>query len=242
MAKKTPGRCVHCLEYVGALTDDHLFPRSWYPTTTPSNLEKWKFPACGPCNRDYGRLEEDLRLLLAACADPRADAAAGIWAKAFDSIDPEKARSPIDALKRKSARTRFLRRVREAEPSMSRSSLPEIYSDRPKGTLALEVPAEETHRFIEKLIRGTVYLTEGRYVEKDQEVSVSLLRPEDGQPIVTLIEQFGALHERGPGIRIWKVVAEDAETNSLFMFDIWDQFRFHGAVMDHEQRTPLNGL
>ena len=56
MAKSIPGRCVHCLHEVDAITDDHLFPRSWYPTTTPQNLEKWKFPACGRCNREYGKV------------------------------------------------------------------------------------------------------------------------------------------------------------------------------------------
>ena len=95
MAKSASGRCVHCLEHVDALTADHLFPRSWYPTTTPITLEKLKFPACGPCNNEYGRLEEDLRLLLAACVDPKSVAAAGIWAKACDSIDPDKARNGL---------------------------------------------------------------------------------------------------------------------------------------------------
>jgi hypothetical protein len=98
--------------------------------------------------------------------------------------------------------------------------------------LALVVPAEETHRFIEKLVRGTIYLTERRYIEQNQEITVSLLRLEDSQPIVMLLEQFGELYERGPGIRIRKAVAQDARTNALFVFDIWDQFRFHGAVMD----------
>ena len=234
MRKRTRGRCVHCLQEVGAITDDHLFPRSWYPTTTPQNLAKWKFPACGPCNREYGKLEEELRLLLAACLDPKADAAAGIWAKALDSINPAKARDPLDAIRRKSARNRFLKRIWEADPSWANGALPEIHPDRPKGGLALIVPVEATHKFIAKLVKGTIYLTERRYIEKDQEVTVSLLRPADSQPIVTLLDQFGELHERGPGIRIRKAVAEDARTNALFVFDIWDQFRFHGSVMDRD--------
>ena len=234
MAKSNPGRCVHCLQQVNAITEDHLFPRSWYPSTTPPNIEKWKFPACSPCNRNYGRLEEELRLLLAACVDPKSDAAAGIWAKVLDSIDPDKARSPTDSLKRKSARRRFLARVRDAEPSMANSLLPEIYSDRPKGGLAFIVPAKEIRRFVEKLVRGTIYLTEQRYIEDNQEITVSLLQPEHGEPILRLSAEFGELHDRGPGIRIRKAVAQDAKTNALFVFDIWDQFRFHGAVMDRE--------
>jgi hypothetical protein len=232
MARSIPGRCVHCLQNVEAITDDHLFPRSWYPTTTPQNLEKWKFPACRECNSAYGKLEEELRLLLAACVDPKSEAAAGIWERALDSMNPAKARNPIDAIKRKNARRRFLKRLRQVDPSAVDGVLPEIHADRPKGNVALLVPAQDTQKFIEKLVRGTVYLTESRYVEQDQELTISLLRPEDGQPIVKLLENFGELYERAPGIRIRKAIAQDARTNALFVFDIWDQFRFHGAVMD----------
>jgi len=188
MVKSNLGRCVHCLRDVEEITDDHLFPRSWYPTTTPQNLEKWKFPACRPCNREYGKLEEELRLLFAACVDPKASAAAGIWGRALDSINPSKARNPLDALKRKSARTRFFKRIRQADPSWANSAIPEIYAGRPKGDMALLVPVQATHKFIEKLVRGTIYLTEQRYIECNQGVTVSLLRPEDSQPIVSLLE------------------------------------------------------
>jgi hypothetical protein len=232
MVKSNLVRCVHCLRDAEEITADHLFPRSWYPTTTPQNIEKWKFPACVSCNREYGKLEEQLRLLFAACVDPEADAAAGIWSRAFDSINPSKARNGLDAIKRKSARSRFLKRVKEADPSWVNSAIPEIHADRPKGNLALLVPVQDTHKFIEKLVRGTIYLTEQRYIESNQEITVSLLRPEDSQPIVSMLEQFGEFYERGPGIRIRKAVAHDAKTNALFVFDIWDQFRFHGSVMD----------
>ncbi len=214
------GRCVHCLRIVAPITEDHLFPRSWYPETTPPNLAKWKFPACLECNRAYGRLEEQLRLLLAACTDPKGDSSAGIWRKAYDSISPHKARGPLDAIKRKSASKRFLQRLREVDSSAP-GQLPEIHTRRPRGDLALLVPADDLHRFIEKLIRGTIFLTEGRYIENDQEITVSILGPEDGDPIVALLDRSGELHERGPGIRIRKAAAVDAPTNSLFVFDIW---------------------
>lgn len=234
MSKSKPGRCVHCLKSVSAITADHLFPRSWYPDTTPGNLEKWTFPACSPCNNQYGKIEEELRLLLAACLDPNSEAAAGIWQKALRSIKPEYAKNGLDALRRRIKANRFLKRIRAANPEWHANAMPEIYPDRPKGNIALLVPAEEIHKFIEKLVRGTLYLTERRYIEKEQEISVALLRPEDSDPIVGLLEEFGETHEREPGIRIKKGVAEDAKANAVFVFEIWNQFRFHGAVMDRE--------
>jgi hypothetical protein len=49
-----------------------------------------------------------------------------------------------------------------------------------------------------------------------------------------MIEHFGEMRQRGPGIRVFKAVAQDDKESALFFFDIWGQFRFHGAVMDRE--------
>ena len=117
---------------------------------------------------------------------------------------------------------------------MSDSLVSEIRSDRPKGQLASFIPAWQIGRFIEKLTRGTIYVTEKRYIETNQTIKTWRFRAEHDEPIVRLIEAFGELYERGPGIRIRKAVAQDAMENALFVFDIWDQFRFFGAVLDHD--------
>jgi len=147
-------------------------------------------------------------------------------------MNPAKARDAKDAKRRENVRTRFLSRIRELDASFHAHALPEIHQDRPKGTIGLLVPAKELHRFIEKLVRGSIYITERRYVEEKQEITVSLLRPEDSAPIVSLLEQVGEMYERGLGIRIRKGVAQEAKANAVFVFDIWNQFRFLGAVTD----------
>jgi hypothetical protein len=226
------GRCVHCLASVEKITEDHLFPRSWYPQTTPLNLEKWTIPACEVCNKEYGRTEETLRLRLAACVDPKSAASAGVWKKALDSINPARGRNPFDTLKRRLARQKFLNELRSANDVPKNYLLPEINPDRPVGNIALLLPARHINRFITKLVRGTVYLTERRYIEDEQEIFVSLLKKEDGSELLQILQQFGELYEREPGIRIRKAVAEDGRTNALFVFDIWEQFRFYGMVVD----------
>lgn len=60
------GKCVHCLTDPVDRNWDHMFPKSWYPDTTPENLEKWQIPSCIACNARYGKLmapaEEALKL------------------------------------------------------------------------------------------------------------------------------------------------------------------------------------
>jgi len=78
-------------------------------------------------------------------------------------------------------------------------------------------------------VKGTVYLTEQRYIENKQ-IGMSFLRPEDEKDVLQILEQFGELYERGPGIRIRKAVAPEAKDDPIFVFDIWDQFRVYAYV------------
>jgi hypothetical protein len=51
MAKKLgSGKCVHCFKDVEGRNSDHVFPASWYPDSTPPDLEKRQIPSCIPCN------------------------------------------------------------------------------------------------------------------------------------------------------------------------------------------------
>jgi len=107
--------------------------------------------------------------------------------------------------------------------------LPETKPDRPKGSIALHISATGLHRFIEKLVRGTVYLTEERFIENGK-IGMSFLRPEHEKDVLHILEQFGELYERGPGIRIRKAVAPEQQNDPIFVFDIWDQFRVYAYV------------
>ena len=54
-----PCKCVHCLRYCDSPTSDHVFPKSWYPDTTPQNMEKWQIPSCENCNTEYSKIENE---------------------------------------------------------------------------------------------------------------------------------------------------------------------------------------
>ena len=88
MAKKKtkPGRCVHCLRITGVTEDDHVFPDSWYPDSTPTTVQRWTAPSCPRCNREHGRLENDLFIRLSMCVDSKKMAAAGLAAKAMRAM------------------------------------------------------------------------------------------------------------------------------------------------------------
>ncbi|WP_200255411.1 hypothetical protein [Thiococcus pfennigii] len=97
MARKPgPGICVHCLKEVQKRNWDHVFPRGWYPDTTPQNLEKWKIPTCKNCNDEYGRMEDDLGIILSTSIDPKSAKAAGVWKKTLRALDPSQGKTNKD--------------------------------------------------------------------------------------------------------------------------------------------------
>jgi hypothetical protein len=240
MAKRErKGRCVHCLSDGVVLTDDHLFPKSWYPETTPLNLEKWKIPACRTCNHAYGRLEQDLFLGLGLCVDANSRAAAGVARRAVDAMDPRKARSPFDALRRRMTFRRIQKRFVSREfAEDSAALLPEINPNRPRGAFGVLIPGKELHRFGEKVLRGMVFMTEGRYVEPSEEATVHIVRPDQLPEALQIVENTGEIFEREPGIRIRKAIANDNPKASAYVIDIWDQFRLYGMVLPKEWWGP----
>jgi hypothetical protein len=76
---KSDGRCIHCREPLTETTKDHVFPRSWYPDTTPDDVQRWTAPSCESCNGHFRELEKELVVFLACCINPTKSAAQGCY-------------------------------------------------------------------------------------------------------------------------------------------------------------------
>jgi|SRR5581483_4271152 len=119
-----PGKCVHCLKDNLQRTWDHVFPKAWYPDSTPPNLEKWQIPACLRCNQWYGKLEDDLLLRLGLCVNPRMAEAAGIAEKTLRALNPSLAKNAKDASHRHKRRLRFQAQLKPVADLPSKAVLP----------------------------------------------------------------------------------------------------------------------
>src|ERR1700730_10477190 len=163
MAKKTPspGKCDHCPSEDIEPTSDHVFACAWYPETTPADLYKWQIPSCNPCNRELGKIEEDLLFRLGLCVDPFAPETAGIVQKAQRSYKPEFAKNEQDRTARESRKRRLLAEVIDG-PNIPRSEvypgLGERWGRPPTQGLGIPVPANSFRRLTEKVVRGIYFL------------------------------------------------------------------------------------
>ena len=50
------------------------------------------------------------------------------------------------------------------------------------------------------------------------------------RPVNEIIETQGVLHERGPGIQVWRAPAEGDPVSALFAIEIWGKLRLHAGI------------
>jgi hypothetical protein len=235
MAKRPPvGKCVHCLANNVHRTWDHVFPRAWYPDTTPQDMQKWQIPTCQPCNHDYGKIEEDLLFRLALCVDPHVPETSGIVQKVLRSMKPEHAKNERDKAFRSSRAARLkglLLNGADIPRSAVYPGIGERWGRSSQEGLGLFVPANSVRRLAEKIVRGIYYLQDNRtFIEPPYSIDFYALDDDGAEPLRALLDQFGQTYAREPGIVVRRVVPEDAPLCGVFEINIWGQFKMYASV------------
>lgn len=232
-----PGKCVHCLKDNVKRNWDHVFPESWYPDTTPPNLEKWQIPSCLSCNHELGIIEDEFLVRVALCLDPNDPASRSIVKKALRAIKPEYGKNPSDKRGREALAKRVSAELLEGENIPNQGIYPalgERWDRHPDSAIALKIPAEYFRRITEKIVRGITYLDTKRYIEPPHRVHFFALDENGAKPLLELIEQAGTTLAREPGIVVRKVVAPEDGISALYEIEFWKQFKMHATVVDDD--------
>ncbi|MEO8906078.1 MAG: hypothetical protein ABI627_31530 [Polyangiaceae bacterium] len=227
-----PSVCAYCRVESDRLEDEHVFPESWYPNTTPTGVAKIKVPSCSECNRNYGRTEERLQRQLAVCIDVANPAAQGVWDRVRRSLRPQDGRNARDARIRAGNRDKLMRSV-HAAPVGSAGQLPGFgaiegrLTPEPSGLLtlaadAVKIAAADVASFTEKLVRGLHYCVHEAPLPTDVEVRTYVVS-EDEWP--ALLERTRAMTAQGvpPGFIFWRGAAQDDPMFAFWYFWIWGQ-------------------
>ena len=240
MAKRPkPGRCVHCLRHSDDLDWDHVFPRAWYPDNTPPNEGKWKIPSCVPCNRAYGRLEQDFLVRVGLCLDPNDPASRSVAEKAMRSIQESSATSERDRNARAAKRQDILADLMRGAEIPREATYPGMGEkwNRPLDEqLAITIPGEYVQRMTEKIIRGIFYLEDQKLIEPPFEIEHIAVHEDAAQPIRDAIDRFGEAYSRPPGIIIRRAVVPEDGMSSLFEITLWRQFKSYATVLPPHRR------
>lgn len=233
MAKKPKiGKCVHCLKEGVELTSDHMFPKAWYPNTTPENLEKWQFPACSECNSRYSKIERDLLNRFSFVLDTANPASAGLVDAALRAIDPNAGHNEKDAAARAAFAKKLVAEIYKGEKIPEDQVMPglgERWGRAKAERLAIQIPRAGVDAMTEKIVRGLVYREDCRFIEPPYEINTYL----DGagaEAAREMIEKAGKEFKREPGLEIRRATVEGDDRIAIYEINFWQQFKTYATV------------
>jgi len=243
------GRCVHCLSQTDSITADHVFPRSWYPDTTPPTVQRWTVPCCSVCNFELGRLEKDLLIRLVLCVNPKSEAASGLASRAMRSLGID-----ADRLSERETSHRAKLRDKIRAELMPHADLIEKPGKIPglgppegsESPWSLPIPWAGLAIVAEKIVRGCEYKLKDRFVESPYGMRI-FVSPSDfvPEPYASCSQVF----EFGPGCSVRRLFAKEDRNIVLYWISIWDTLNLNvkidleGDLMKHDQRSSrVEGL
>jgi hypothetical protein len=233
------GKCVHCLKDPVDRNWDHVFPKSWYPNTTPQNLEKWQIPSCIPCNSRYGKIEEDLIGRFALALDSKNPASAGLVEMAIRAIDPTAGRDERDAAARLAKQRKVLGELYKVEEVADAQVMPGLGErwGRPLAEQkAIKIPGDKLMDMARKIVRGHTYLDNSTFIEPPYEIECYLAEEAGLEEVKKLLDSAGQEYKREPGLVIRRAALEGDPATTLYEITFWDQFKTYGIVSKPE--TP----
>ena len=231
---KSDGRCIHCRSLMARPTKDHVFPSSWYPDSTPSNIQRWTAPSCERCNKHFGSIEENLLVRLAMCVDPRKQAASGVWEKARRALGiGVTGLSESEKRIRKARKDAILREAKTYDKSDEAYVIPGLgphtgFPNAPQ--IGIQISAHDVHEVAKKILRGCEFwLSDGRIVEPPYELEVFSETPKELEPHLKFGQDY-----LGPGCRIRRAVPLDDSGAAIYEIVVWDSWKLFFSILTPE--------
>ena len=235
MAKRKPppvGRCVHCLVDNVPRNWDHVFPRGWYPDSTPPNTSKWIVPTCVKCNSRLGAIEQKLLTALAICIDPTTAGTVGITQRVLRGLDVRHAKSERDAM----FRLRNLRQVvagllyGETLPDNGfYPGLGERWGRSKEQVIGVKIPAAYFKALSEKIARGIAYIEDGRYIEASHQITFYAWDESANASLLNNLFKDAVEYVSGPGISVRRIDTVD-DASTAFAINVWQTFKMFVTV------------
>ena len=92
------------------------------------------------------------------------------------------------------------------------------------------VPADSLRLMTEKIVRGIFFVEDERFIEPPFKIDFYVLDGEAAQEWKKILNQFGTIYAREPGIVVHRALVPDDQLSSLFEVTFWKQFKLYAAV------------
>ena len=214
-------------------TKDHVFPGSWYPDSTPQQVQRWTVPSCQPSNNKFGAMEESLFVRFVMCVDPRKQAASGVWNKARRMLGiGVTGLSESEKRIRKALREEIHRNAKLYDKSDEPHVIPGLgpHAEFPNAPqIRIEISAHDMHEVAKKILRGCEFwLAGGRIIEPPHELEVFM--PTEMPQELEAHLKFGP-DQLGPGCRIRRAVPVDEPGTAIYEIVIWDTWKIVFSIL-----------
>jgi hypothetical protein len=225
-------------------TKDHVFPDSWYPTSTPVKVQRWTAPSCRSCNEHFGEMEKELFVRLALCVDPQKVGAMGLSKRAVRSFGVEAGGiSSEERQHREALRDKILREIKPYTSAAQPHTLPGLgaHPGFPiDEMLQIEIPADKLQEVARKIVRGCEYwLANGRIIDPPYQVEIFFVN-ETPNDVLRVLASSG-VNYLGPGCRIRRAGAVDGSGVAMYEIMVWTAWQFY-AVIPYHPRCPRTSL
>jgi hypothetical protein len=230
--KSLKDRCVHCLRFTDDITDDHVFPASWYPENTPATVQRWTVPCCRPCNKYLGEMESDLLVRVALCLGPKPESAKGIYERALRSLGIDA--GELAPEEREHRENRLLKLKAELIPVTAGEQMPGAIpglglNPSPAGYV-VPIPWAGLSIMAEKIARGCEYkLKNKKFVEPPYVVKTLVSQPDIDPQFMS----HRKVNDFGPGCQVVRIFATDDENVIQYRILIWGKLCFQ-VFLDYE--------
>jgi hypothetical protein len=244
-------RCVHCGQGLTEPTPehlpsertlDHVFPKGWYPETTPNNVQRWTVPSCRQCNNTYGNQERELFVRLALCVDPRKAEASGLSAKAVRSMGIGAEGITFgERERRKALKRRIIRAMKRHEPGTETFPGLGPHPGFPAHEqMEIGVPENLLVDVAKKIVRGCEYALANRIVEAPYEVGIYFVHEKDveGQTARVFESRSAKTTHLGPGFVVTRAEAQDEPNAAMYKIVVWGTIVIYASIIRSDD--PVN--
>lgn len=212
-----------------------MFPKSWYPETTPGEVQRWTVPSCGSCNNKLGGMEREVFTRLALCVDPRKAEVAGLSAKAMRSMGiGAEGLSPEEVERRRAQKLKIIRSTAPFEAGTA--TLPGLgpHPGFPEDKqLQIGIPADLLREVAKKIVRGCEYVLARRIVEKPYDVGIYFVHEHNvPNQLVRAFEGPSAeTTHLGPGFSVTRAAAHDEPNAVVYKVVVWGTLVIYAAIL-----------
>lgn len=200
-------------------------------------MEKWKVPSCLPCNNEYSAIEQDLLLRVGLCIDPNAVESAGVVSKVLRSINPDLAKGERERKAREAKRAKLARRLLQGTDIAPTSIYPnfeEKWGRAPQQQIGIPIPKKGVDRLFHKIIRGIVFLRDGKFLEPPYSIDLYPLKDPDTTVFTDLLDKYAQIYSHPPGVVVRRAVAHEDAASSIYEIVIWGVFKTYATVTSSE--------